>query len=198
MRRRISGAAADALVAKCRGRSVTDGVVAGCTCADLVEELGVSEEAASALRLDDAEWAASVWPLFARMAEAGLQAGVVREARAAMAGLPKTLAQLRRCSDAALRDARVPLAVRVWLRARGYASLEGGGCEAPGGAAAAAGPAPFGASARPPGAAGRHGGSADSEPAGGPAAGRFAPGGGRGGAGAGLRLGGAASAFSPR
>ncbi len=67
----------------------------------------------------------SVWPLFESMAEAGIQARVISEARAAIAGLPKTLAQLKHCSLTAFKNAQVPLAVRVWLRARGYASLEG-------------------------------------------------------------------------
>ena len=73
MRRRIrSGAAADALVSKCRDRGITEGVVGSCTCADLMEELEVSEEAASALYLDDAAWDASVWPLLERMSESGI------------------------------------------------------------------------------------------------------------------------------
>ncbi len=122
VQRRIGvGGAADALVARCRERSVTAGVAGSCTCAELMEELGVSEEEASTLRLDDAGWAGSIWPLFGRMAEAGLHPQVIREARAAMAALPTTLAQLRGCSPRALADARVPLAVRVWLRARGAA-----------------------------------------------------------------------------
>ncbi len=161
MRRRIGGGgAADGLVARCRDRGITEAVVRDCACADLMEELGVSEEAASALRLDDAAWGASVWPLFARMAEEGLPPRAVAEARAAMAGLPKTLAQLRRCPPQALKDAHVPLTVRVWLRARGYVLLEAGGGHAAA-EGAAAGPAHDDACALPPGAAGHGDGSAD-------------------------------------
>ena len=75
MRQRIlcaAAAAADALVSKCRDRGITEGVLGSCTCADLMEELEVSEEAASALHLDDAAWDASVWPLLERMSESGI------------------------------------------------------------------------------------------------------------------------------
>ena len=57
MRRRIaSRVAAVALVSRCRERLMTEGVVGGSTCEELMEDLGVSEEDASALRLDDAAW----------------------------------------------------------------------------------------------------------------------------------------------
>ena len=59
VRRRLGGGgAAAALVARCRERCVTAGVVADFTCEELAEELGVSAAAARALRLDDAAWAA--------------------------------------------------------------------------------------------------------------------------------------------
>ncbi len=172
VRRRISSGAADALISKCWDRSITASVVGGCTCEELMEEMGISEEAASALSLDDAAWGASVWPFFARMAEAGIAAGVIAEARAAMAGLPRTLARLQCCSPQALKDAGVSLAVRVWLRANGCAPAdsEEDGIQPPLGVAATAAALPLhGTAAAPPsGAAGLHGGSA--EPAGGAAA----------------------------
>jgi hypothetical protein len=226
-RRILDAAAADALVSKCRDRGITEGVLGSCTCADLMEELEVSEEAASALHLDDAAWDASVWPLLERMSESGIPPRAVAEARAAMAALPKTVAQLERCPPQALKDARVPLAVRVWLHGRASALLEDGGGRAARGAAAAI-PTHGGPVALPPGDAERQDGN--SEPAGGPVAARTRPptpsepgavllptGGappsvarpmakrplpfserGRCGPGAELLLGGAASAFAPR
>ncbi len=85
-----------------------------------MEELGISEETANALRLDDAAWDASVWPLFESMAAAGIPPRAIGEARAAMAGLPRTLARLQHCPPQALKAAGVPLAVRYWLHTRGY------------------------------------------------------------------------------
>lgn len=121
VRRRISSiGAADALISKCRDRSITASVVGGCTREELMEDLGISEEAASALRLDDAAWDASVWSLFESMAATGIPPRAIGEARAAMAGLPRTLARLQRCPPQALKSAGVPLVVRYWLHSRGY------------------------------------------------------------------------------
>ena len=61
VRRRLgSRGKADALVSKCRDRSITESVVASCTRAELMEELGISEEEASVLGADDAAWDALV------------------------------------------------------------------------------------------------------------------------------------------
>ncbi len=50
VRRRLGdGGEAAAVVARCRERGVTAEVVAGSTCAELMAELGVPEEAARAL-----------------------------------------------------------------------------------------------------------------------------------------------------
>ena len=62
MRRRLgSGVTVDALISKCRDRSITDSVVASCTRAEIMEDLGISEEEASVLCADDAAYDMSVW-----------------------------------------------------------------------------------------------------------------------------------------
>ncbi len=119
IRRRISSTKeADALISKCRDRSVTDRVVSICTVPDLMDELGITEESASVLIMDDMAWESSVWPLFESMAEAGIQATIINEARVGIISLAKTQEQLKFCSPKALKDAQVPLAVRVWLQSR--------------------------------------------------------------------------------
>ncbi len=54
VRRRLGGGgAAEALVLRCRERCITESVADSSTCAELMEDLGVSEEEARALMADD-------------------------------------------------------------------------------------------------------------------------------------------------